>query len=250
MTRSGRTRLLAAVGAALALTVTAPVTAGGATAATGKPVVGECRQLTVDQAAAGSNPINPIACSSPHNARVIAVPTLPKGVTYADIGAAKLDKIATRLCYPAFRAALGQTDRVRNMSAYGFLYFQPTAQQRAAGARWLRCDLRLRHGATLATLPTDRKPALRGTVVPAGVRRCLAGKALRITVCEASHRYRAAGAVKVDLKRYPGRTKLVRIGRQRCPAVVTTDADFRFTWNSKTVWNVAHDRTLICYNRS
>ena len=250
MTRSGRTRLLAAIGAALAVTVTAPVTAGGATAPTGKPAVGECRRLTAAQADAASNPSNPIACSSPHNTRVIAVPTLPKGVAYADIGAAKLDKIATRLCYPAFRAALGQTNRVRNMSAYGFLYFKPTAQQRAAGARWLRCDLRLRHGTSLATLPTDRKPALRGTQVPAGVRRCLAGKALRITVCEASHRYRAAGAVKVDIKRYPGRAKMVHIGRQRCLAVVTTDADFRFTWSSKTVWNVAHDRTLVCYNRS
>jgi hypothetical protein len=251
MTRSGRTRLLAAVGAALALTVTSPVAAGGATAATGKPTVGECRSLTVAQAAAASNTTNPIACSSPHNARVIAVPTLPKGVTYGELGTrAKMDRMATRLCYPAFRSALGQSDRIRNLSAYAYLYFKPTAQQRANGARWLRCDLRLRHGNSLANLPTDRKPALSSKRVPASVRRCLAGKNLLITICAASHRYRAAAAVKVDVKRYPGRAKMLKIGRNRCPAVVTTDADFRFTWSSKTVWNIAHDRTLVCYNRS
>ena len=60
------------------------------------------------------------------------MPTLPKGVTYADLGdRAKLDKIATRLCYPAFRAALGQTDRVRNMSAYAL----PLLQADRAAAR-------------------------------------------------------------------------------------------------------------------
>ena len=37
---------------------------------------------------------------------------------------------------------------------------------------------------------------------------------------------------------------------KRYPAGVPTDADFRFTWSGKTVWNVARDHTLVCYNRN
>jgi hypothetical protein len=251
MTLSGRTRLLAAVGAAVALTVAAPAHAGDSKAATGKPTVGQCRSLTLAQASAASNTTAPIGCASPHNDRVIAVPHLPKGVTYAELDtAAKLTRVAVRLCYPAFRAALGQNDRVRNSSAYTYLYFQPTAKQRSNGARWLRCDLTLRHAKSLANLPTDRKPALTRSRLPAGVKRCLAGKALLTTTCKASHRYRVAGAVTVDIKRYPGRSRMIKIGRSRCPAITTTDADYRFTWSGKTVWNVARDHTLVCYNHN
>jgi hypothetical protein len=126
----------------------------------------------------------------------------------------------------------------------------PTAKQRSTGARWLRCDLTLRRGASLANLPTDRKPALKGTKVPSGVARCLAGKALVSTTCTSSHRYRAGAAVKIKITKYPGRAQMIKIGRSRCPGLITTDADFRFTWSGKTVWNVARDHTLVCYNRN
>jgi len=250
MTLSGRTRLLAAVGAVVALTIAAPAQAGGSRATTGKPAVGQCRSLTLAQASASSNPTAPTGCSSAHNARVIAVRNLPKGVTYAQLNTrAKVSTMAVRLCYPAFRRALGRNDRVRNTSAYSYLYFVPTPKQRSSGAHWLRCDLALRHGGSLAKLPTDRKPALRKKV-PNGVKRCLAGKHLLTTTCTSHHQYRAAGAVTIDIKKYPGRTKMVKIGRSRCPAIVTTDADYRFTWSGKTVWNVAGDHTLVCYNRN
>ena len=52
MTLSGPTRLLVAAGAVVALTMTAPAEAGGSRAATGKPAVGQCRDLTLAQASA------------------------------------------------------------------------------------------------------------------------------------------------------------------------------------------------------
>ena len=249
MTLSGRTRLVAAFGAVVALTITAPTQAGEAKAISGKPSVGQCRSLTMAQASGRSNTTAPVGCSSPHNDRVIAVPNLPKGVTYDDLNtAAKVDRVAIKLCYPPFREALGQNDQVRDSTAYTYLYFVPTAQQRSSGARWLRCDLTLRHGTSLANLPTDHKPALTRKRLPASVKRCLTGKSLVTTTCTASHQYRVAGAVKIAIKSYPGRKQMVKIGRSRCPAIVTTDADYRFTWSGKTVWNAARDHTLVCYN--
>jgi hypothetical protein len=251
MTLSGPTRLLAAAGAVVALIVTAPAEAGGARAATAKPAVGQCRNLTLDQASAASNNTAPSGCKSAHNDRVIAVKNLPKGVSWGELNTpAKVNTMAVRLCYPAFRGALGQNDQVRDRTAYSYLYFVPTAKQRSKGARWMRCDLTLRQAASLAKLPTDRKPALKGSRVPSGVARCLAGKRLVTTTCTSSHRYRAAAAVKIDIKRYPGRKQMIRIGRSRCPGLITTDADFRFTWSGKTIWNVARDHTLVCYNRN
>jgi len=251
MTLSGPTRLLAAAGAVVALTVTAPAEAGEPRATAAKPAVGQCRNLTMAQASAPSNTTAPIGCKSAHNDRVIAVKSLPKGVTYAELDtAAKVNTMAVRLCYPPFRGALGQNDQVRDRSAYAFLYFVPTAKQRSNGARWMRCDLTLRQGDSLAALPTDRKPALTSTRLRANVKRCLAGKSLVTTTCTSNHRYRAAAAVKIDIKRYPGRKQMIKIGRSRCPGLITTDADFRFTWSGRTVWNVARDHTLVCYNRN
>lgn len=251
MTLSGPTRLLAAAGAVVALTITAPAEAGGARATTGKPAVGQCRDLTLAQASAASNTSDPSGCKSAHNDRVIAVKNLPKGVSWGQLNTAgKVNTMAVRLCYPAYRAALGQSDQVRDRTAYSYLYFVPTAKQRSSGARWLRCDLTLRKAASLGNLPTDRKPALTSKKVPKAVARCLAGKALVTTTCSSPHSYRAAAAVKIDIKKYPGRSKMIKIGRSRCPALITTDADFRFTWSGKTVWNVARDHTLVCYNRN
>jgi hypothetical protein len=251
MTPSGRTRLLAAALTAVALALTAPTYAAQAPArAAGTPAVGECRSLTLAEAEQSSDTSAAIDCSFAHDARVIAVPDLPSGVSYGDLDSVGVLHTAARLCYPAFRAALGQTDRVRDRSAYTYLYFVPTAAERAAGARWLRCDLTLRHGATLGDLPTDRVPALATRRVPAGVARCLAGRAHLVTVCTASHSYRATGSFTVDLKRFPGRARMARIGRNRCPALVSTDADFRFSWLPAFAYNLAHDRTIVCYSHT
>ncbi len=252
MTLSGPTRLLAAAGAVVALTITAPAEAGSSPrATTGKPSVGQCRTLTLAQASAASNTTAASRCRSAHNDRVIAVKNLPKGVSWGELNTRrKVNTMAVKLCYPAFRAALGQSDQVRDRTAYSYLYFVPTAQQRSNGARWLRCDLTLRKASSLGNLPTDHKPALKSKKVPRGVARCLAGKALVTTTCSSPHSYRAAAAVKIPAKKYPGRHAMIKIGRNRCPAIITTDADFRFTWSGKTVWNVARDHTLVCYNRT
>lgn len=253
MTTSRRTRALAAVGAALALTLAAPADAGGAAAskAATKPAVGECRSLTLAQASEASDTSAAIDCAGAHNDRVIAVPKLPRGVTYADLDTdATLTRIGTRLCYPAFRAAAGRDDRLRARSAYTWLFFVPTAQQRAGGARWLRCDLALRRGTTFADLPTDREPALEGSTVPAAVKRCLVGSTHLTTTCSATHGYRVTGSFTVDLKKFPGRQRMLQIGRNRCPALVSTDRSFLFSWTPRDVFDVARDRTMACYSRT
>jgi len=253
MSKPRPTRGLAAVCAAAVLVLSVPAHAGGATAArrAAPPTVGECRSLTAAQADAASDTSAPIDCAAAHTSRVIAVPSLPTGVTYADLDTgAKIARTATRLCYPAFRAAVGQSDRVRSRTAYAFLFFIPTAQERTDGARWLRCDLALQHGKTLGVLPTYSEPALTDSTIPVAVKRCLAGKNHLVTTCKATHSYRATGSFTVDVKRFPGRKRIVQIGRNRCPALVSTDRDFLFSWMPQPTFDGAHDHALVCFSHT
>jgi putative regulator of septum formation len=237
---------------AVGLLTTLPVAqAAGRAHAAAKPVVGECRKLTAAEAAGSSDRSAPIPCSDSHNDRVIAVPHLPKGVSWSDLDTShQVVKTGVRLCTSPYRSALGQTGRVRDRTAYSFVFFAPTPHQQSLGARWLRCDLVLVHGKKLAALPTDDEPALTDSTPPDAVARCLGGADLLTTPCAFAHAYRSTGTFVVAQQTYPGRAALLRLGRSRCPAVVSTDTNFRFTWSPKLVWNLVHDHVVVCYSHN
>ena len=220
----------------------------------GQPAVGQCRQLTTSQITDHtSNHTAPISCSRTHNSRVIAVPTLPKGVRWRDVSTpGKLYKQAVSLCYPAFKAALGQTNAVRDRTAYTWNFFEPTKSQRQAGQRWLRCDLGLRRASQYAALPNDHVPALNDASPPTKVARCLrqVNRSFQTTPCSATHSYRAVGTFSISQSRYPGKSTLLQQGRSRCPKIVRTDTNFRWTWNNKTIWTRGHNHVVVCYTHS
>jgi hypothetical protein len=216
--------------------------AAGAT----RPSVGECRVLTVRQAGAQSNTTAPIACSKAHNDRVIKVADLPAGTTWDGLTTTQMIKLGVRECVPAFHHALGQNDKVRDSSAYTWIFFAPTKAQRSSGANWIRCDLILQRGRTLQNLPTDSVPAL-SSHLPNGVRRCATGARHLNTVCSAPHNYRATGAFTVA-GRYPGDRRLGRIAIHRCPALVSSP-QFLFAHQSRYTWTKEHDHAVVCFSK-
>lgn len=247
------TRWMAGVLAAGMLTAVPIGQADGADALAGKPAVGQCRQLSGAQVSAASNTTSPIPCAKKHDDRVIAVPALPKGVHWTALKKqSQIYSLAVHLCYSPLRQALGQDDQVRNRTAYTFLYFIPTKKQRSKGARWIRCDLALQHGRTWAELPTDKVPALADATPSANVARCLRKMKSRYltTTCAATHSYRSTGSFVVKAKKFPGTGAILHDGRSRCPALVSTDTNFRFTWNPKVIWNRAGDHTIVCYSHA
>jgi len=251
MTISGRTRILAALGASLALTLSGPAYADGAATsrAAATPVVGECRSLTVTEAFAKTNTTPPIDCSQAHNTRVIAVRNLPGGATYDDLTNAQIVRASAKICHPALLAAVSENYLVFDLTSYSYVFFEPTKQQRADGARWLRCDLTLVHGHTYGDLPTDAVPVVRGGHVPNSARRCLNGTTFFVTTCAASHTYRATGSFTVLSKRFPGTKEMIRLGNKRCPARVSSRR-FRFSWKTKQNYNAYHDHVMVCYTQT
>ena len=218
--------------------------AAGAT----RPSKGECRVLTFPQIAAESNSTAPVDCTQAHNDRVIKVADLPAGTTWDGLTTKQMTKLGVRECVPAYHKALGQNDRVRDSSAYSWIFFAPTKAQRTGGANWIRCDLILLRGSDLEDLPTDKVPALTSQTLADDERRCATGRRHLTTVCSAPHNYRATGAFTVT-GRYPGNSTLGRIALRRCPALVSTPHQFLFTHVSRFTWNHEHDHAVVCLSR-
>jgi hypothetical protein len=242
-----RLGLSAAVAALVAAAVTSvnagTVTASAADPSYGAPAVGQCFDMSADELAGASYVEAPVDCAAAHTARTIAVAQLPADLAYASTG--KLTRFALETCLPAQRKALGTSLLRMRMSAYNVGYFLPTVEQRAAGARWLRCDLVL-GGASLEPLPA--KLELGRLPYEKSVSRCLTGRDFQLTVCSSRHAFRATAAMKVTASRFPSEKVWQRLGTRRCRSVVTSRS-YRFGWPSKAAWK-AGDRALVCYSKS
>lgn len=210
-----------------------------------QPGVGECRVLTYDGYLAESDPSAPVACDEPHTSYVVAVGQLPAEAGWDD-PLARLSRVATATCIPAWEDHLGGTERAREMSAYAVAWFMPTPEQRERGARWFRCDVVLLGGSRVLALPGDAAPVL-DTELPDSVARCLT-RAPAVTTCERNHVWRATGASRLRTDDFPTAREWQRTAERRCPALTSTR---RWRWEGpgRDAWRVGH-RTLVCYSRT
>jgi hypothetical protein len=228
---------------AAALTSLSAPSATAADPAYQAPVVGQCFDMSVAELSESSYSEAAVDCGAEHTSQVIAVAQLPDALTYDSSG---LVAFAFETCGPAQRKVVGASKLGVRLTAYSFGFFGPTAEQQAAGARWLRCDLVLNAGRRLAPLPsrlTVGKYPFKDAVA-----RCLAGRDFRITVCAKKHTFRATAAIKVDAKRFPSKSAWKRLGERRCRDAVRSRY-FRFGWPSKAAWK-AGDHALVCYTQT
>lgn len=250
---TSRLALGAATVALLATTLTGPAsTAAAASRAAaaadplaGAPTVGQCSDMSRRELQRNSFTEAPVDCAGPNTAEVVAVPVLPDKVSYKRIG--RITRIAMKACMPVIEDRLGtSTLRVR-MTAYSLGFFLPTTSQRAAGARWVRCDLVRYGGGRLLPLPETL--AVGTFPFSDTAARCLVGRKRFITACSERHTYRASSAVKVRAERFPSREGWLRLAARACPRRVSTPRSFWATWSSKAAWSTG-DRAIVCYSRT
>ena len=117
---------------------------------------------------------------------------------------------------------------------------------KAAGARWLRCDLILGDGSDLRALPGTL--AIGTYPFKRSVSRCLAGRDFHLTVCTEPHTHRATGAIRIPRYAFPSKKERRIDGIDRCRPR-TSSRTYRYGWPSKVAWE-AGDHALVCYTRT
>jgi hypothetical protein len=143
------TSLVLALLALLACTATgeqeasAPTDSAVATTEPPKPIpprLGACYRLTVEKATSPTNHSRSVRCSSPHDAVTIHVGRMPA----LDAGTGTSPRDQRRLaahCAVELRRFTGGTVQAHRLSRLQAIWFRPSADQAAQGARWYRCDL-------------------------------------------------------------------------------------------------------------
>jgi hypothetical protein len=252
MTISGLTRTLVAVTAATALTVlAAPTQAQTDGPDFGAPTVGACSTMTPQQAAAQADKSTVVACSKAHTAKVAGVIQLPDALTYSsDIQ--KLYRATVDSCLPKVNQMLGRTFAVRDSSAYDWVWFFPTKDQRQHGARWISCSIVLRQGTKLAKLPSNKTPMIPSGKLAAGIHRCLLATTTQAitTRCSAAHGWRATGSFVIASTKFPGAKAVNRTARAKCKSRTLAGKVYRWTYWTKINWETGGDHAVICYSKT
>lgn len=250
---------------ALAVLLTATACGGGraqgAAVSTTPPATGVCRMLTDAQVAKKSNGNAPIACSETHDAETFAVGALPSRFAKSDYDDPALDSWAYATCARAFPTYLGTDESTAMRSLLTWVWFRPSQDAWAAGARWYRCDV-LGGSASqhsYVDLPTSTKGLLQGRGDDHWMA-CAKGRSVGTGIkvpCSVSHDWRAATTIKLgeaDAK-YPGDAAAKAKTKSYCAESIDAwlgypaSYDFGYTWFGAQEWQ-AGNRRSVCWART
>jgi Septum formation len=187
------------------------------------PRRGECRTLAWDetQREVTDAAPRPSRCARAHTAQTFAVGRVAPAGPGRIVDADRLLAVASARCRSAVVGWLGDDERAYQLSMFAYVVAVPTSDDRAAGARWWRCDTFAteRHG-RLATLRGSTEGALTGATADRWatcVRREL-GPVQQQVVCSEPHRWRAVSAHRLGGRGdpYPGPGEVTGRMRTTC----------------------------------
>lgn len=233
-------RTAAATALGLSLLSVAPQASAGLPAG---PAVGDCHLLSFNQTYEPADTKPAVACTSKHTTVTVAVVPMPEDI---DWESADVYKKMVVPCHRALDATLGRTARARALSAYSWVWFMPTPEERAAGARWVRCDAILPAGKSLRPIP-DTTPLLEKPQTNR-VWRCLTAKPYYLTHCGSRHSYRATGLVLMGFDTYPRPREARSLALAKCPSRISSHY-WRYSYPDRWEWRAGH-RFLQCYSKT
>lgn len=242
---------LAVALAAAALLATAPAQAGQTGGAlTGAPAVGTCSTLTAQQAGDQTDASTVVPCKQAHTAYVAGVVKVPASVDISTATSKRLYRVIATKCASKVLKTLGPASwsRVDN-TAYDLVWFEPTADDLAAGARWLSCSIVLEHGTKLAPLPKRKPPFVPHGKHADSIARCLTKRVLN-TPCDGSHAWRATGTFTLSVAKRPSATSLNKTAARKCLPFVDRHKTYRFTYKDPVTWAASEDHTVVCYTKT
>jgi hypothetical protein len=238
-------RALRTLGASAAL-VLASSLLGATVAAAADPdpaapttAVGECHNITSAHVEAESVPVAAVDCTTTHTALTVAVATLPAAVTW-DSAATTIGKAVYRACAPAVAKRVGSNPLLDIRSQYSWIWYGPTTEQQAAGARWFSCHLIVWEDNRLGSLP---HPAPRlSKKMPNSIAACVTRRYDR-TTCADTHAWRSSYAFYVTGK--ATNRNVDKAANRVCPKHVTSKKWLR------SEWDIPGKRFVVaCYSKT
>lgn len=211
------------------------------------PPEGACYRLRFDELAQSANNDHPYLCGQSHTTQTIFVGRLH---TRAGVDSEAARAQMTRVCPRKLAHYVGGSRTERHLSRFNVVWFVPSPEQAAAGARWFRCDViafgRPNH---LFPLPRprrldgmlDRSAALGsyglcGTAAPGSPH-------FERVICASSHRWRAVSTLRFSGDKYPGRHTVRSTGNAVCKDRAHAEAGYslRFSygweWPTRQQWS-------------
>lgn len=196
------------------------------------PEEGQCREMADESAAAVSDASPLVDCTEEHTATTYYVGA------YA--GEEPVTDEAAYGCREQLPDALGLSAEEAALTAYQYVFFQPTDEQWDDGDRWFRCDIVLPAVEALQPLPTDEE------LVPDPLddehAACLTKNGER-TPCSETHAFRAYDTWEGDGDALPTDDVLIKQGTAQCPGATRYHY---FTWPSAYAWSEG-DHLGVCW---
>lgn len=209
----------------------------------GAPSQGLCYEMTRSAAAAVTHEGPDVDCSEPHTSMTYHVGQFPSDSEVSD------PEAASRGCRQNLPGGVGLTAKETRSSILSYIWFEPSTEQWAAGARWYRCDVIADQGRGAFKQLPPTTPFFQGGV-PDNFFRCMRerGEEGIAVTCDKAHGYRWAGTFEGRGAVRPRRAKLLDQADQHCFSITGTSS-WWVTWPSADAW-ADGDRTMDCFKRT
>jgi len=209
----------------------------------GAPALEVCYAMSRSAADAVTNDGPEVACSQPHTSMTYHLGAFPPGADVSD------PEVASRGCRQNLAEGVGLSAKKARSSILTYIWFEPSAEQWAAGARWYRCDVIAQSGdGPFKPLPQST-PFFPGGV-PDEFFRCIRGGSEEGTqvTCDRAHGYRWAGSFEGTGDRRPRRAGLLAQAEKHCYDLTGTRS-WWVTWPSADQW-ASGDREMDCFKQT
>lgn len=158
--------------------------------------------------------------------------------------------LVSKRCLSKMGSYFGDRYKALSLSNWTIYWFIPTAAEREAGAKWVRCDAAIYSPGQMPKLPTDGSPLLDEPPLPDWSARCAQGedKNYATTTCNRSHAYRATHAIKYPSSTYPGHDTGAEWTLRKCRAKFG-DRPFLYWFPGKTSFKIGY-RYGVCFKKT
>lgn len=210
------------------------------------PPEGACYRLSFDELAQSANNDHPYLCGKRHTTQTIFVGRL-HATDGVDSDAARAQM--SRVCPRRMKHYLGGSRTDRHLSRFNVVWFVPSPEQAAAGARWFRCDvIAFGRSGHLYPLPRPRRLhglldgsaalgsyGLCGTAAPGSAH-------FERVICARHHSWRAVSTIRFAGDTYPGRHAVRAEGngickdRARAQAGLSLRYSYGWEWPTHQQW--------------